>query len=668
MAKSVLTRAFPGLVLAKSKSVLRPYGNGPVIRPCGHVELLCERNNQYYTLKFQVLPDEAMCGKPALLSAADCVKMDILQIKADEVHQMTSDNQNSQDQSRQNVLPPAGSFTKDTVRSAYSDVFEGLGKLDPPVSFQVNPEVKPVQMPIYRRPVAKRNKEKETLDRYESLGILKRVEAPTPWCSNPIIIETPTKFRICLEPSQTINKTIERPVFQMPTITEHLHRLGRARCFSVLDAKDGFLQCPLDEASSLMTNMHTSFGRYRWLRMPFGVNSAPEEFQMRIAAALDGIEGIISIADDILIYGDGETDEEAEISHDRHLTILLDRCAQRSLKLNPRKFRFRQKEVKFMGHIFTPRGITIDPERVRAISEIPVPKDKKAVQRFLGTMNHLTMFCPDLGNCLEPLRRLLRDDVDFTWGPEQTSAFSKAKDLVTSAPVLMYFDPTLPVTLQVDASDYGLGGALLQPNKDDEYQPVAFTSSTLSRAERNYSQIEKECLAIVHTMDHFDHWLFGKDRVTVHTDHQPLETIFKKPLSKAPSRLQRMMMKLQRYMFVVSYRPGKSLWIADTLSRAPLPRPVSLGLDQCSVFRTDLELEGQNPLFKEITTIMLREATATDPLLQMLMQVIIKGFPVLRSELPSDLQPFWNFRDELTVIDGTIYQAHPCFISFRDAT
>ena len=231
----------------------------------------------------------------------------------------------------------------------------------------------------------------------------------------------------------------------------------------------------------------------------------------------------------------------------------------------------------------------------------------------------------------------------------------------------MYFDPTLPVTLQVDASDYGLGGALLQPNKDDEYQPVAFTSSTLSRAERNYSQIEKECLAIVHTMDHFDHWLFGKDRVTVHMDHQPLETIFKKPLSKAPSRLQRMMMKLQRYMFVVSYRPGKSLWIADTLSRAPLPRPVSLGLDQCSVFRTDLELEGQNPLFKEITTIMLREATATDPLLQMLMQVIIKGFPVLRSELPSDLQPFWNFRDELTVIDGTIYKAHQCFIpaSFR---
>ena len=242
--------------------------------------------------------------------------------------------------------------------------------MDPPVSFKVNPEVKPVQMPIYRCPVAKRTKEKETLDRYELLCILKRVGAPSPWCYNPIIIETPTKFRICLEPSQTINKAIERPVFQMPTITEHLHRLGKARCFSVLDAKEGFLQCPLDEASSLMTTMHTSFGRYRWLQMPFGVNSAPEEFQMRIAAALDGIDGIISIADDILIYGDGETDEEATISHDQRLTTLLDRCAQRSLKLNPRKFRFRQKEVKFMGHIFTPSGITIDPERVNAISEM----------------------------------------------------------------------------------------------------------------------------------------------------------------------------------------------------------------------------------------------------------------------------------------------------------
>ena len=172
----------------------------------------------------------------------------------------------------------------------------------------------------------------------------------------------------------------------MPTITEHLHRLGKARCFSVLDAKEGFLQCPLDEASSLMTTIHTSFGRYRWLRMPFGV------FQMRIAAALDGINSNISIADDILIYGDVETNEEATISHDQCLTTLLDRCAQRSLKLNPRKFRFRQKEVKFMGHIFTPSGITIDPERVNAISEIPAPKVKKAIQRFLGTMNHLTMF------------------------------------------------------------------------------------------------------------------------------------------------------------------------------------------------------------------------------------------------------------------------------------
>ena len=230
-----------------------------------------------------------------------------------------------------------------------------------------------------------------------------------------------------------------------------------------------------------------------------------------------------------------------------------------------------------------------------------------------------------------------------TGDPEQKSAFDKAKELVTSAPVLMYFNATLPVTLQVDASDYGLGSALLQPNKDHEYQPVAFTSSTVSKAEKNYSQIEKECLAIVHTMDHFDHLCQRHHR----------------EYSKWWWNCKDICLLLHTYQ-------GNLLWIADTLSRAPLPRPVLLGLDQCTVFRTDLELQGQNPLFKEITTIMLREATATDPLLQMLMKVIIKGFHALRSELPSDLQPFWNYRDELTVIDGLGSSSvlYPCFILF----
>ena len=117
--------------------------------------------------------------------------------------------------------------------------------------------------------------------------------------------KTPRKVRICIDPSQTVNKAILRPVYQMPTLNEQLHKLAHAKCFSLVDVRDGFLHVPLDEESSRMTTMHTSYGRYRWKRLPFGISSAQEEFQMRLISALEGLEGIICIANDILVFGEG---------------------------------------------------------------------------------------------------------------------------------------------------------------------------------------------------------------------------------------------------------------------------------------------------------------------------------------------------------------------------
>ena len=144
------------------------------------------------------------------------------------------------------------------------------------------------------------------------------------------------------------------------------------------------------------------------------------------------------------------------------------------------------------------------------------------------------------------------------------NAFNSAKNLIASAIALRYYDTTLPVTLQVDSSEDAIGGVLLQND-----QPVCFTSHTLNSTEKNYAQIEKECLAIVSYMDKWHQYLYGKHDITVHTDHQPLETIFEKPLSKAPRRLQRMMLKLQRYQFTVRYKNGKELTLW-TLCRVQL--------------------------------------------------------------------------------------------------
>ena len=230
-----------------------------------------------------------------------------------------------------------------------------------------------------------------------------------------------------------------------------------------------------------------------------------------------------------------------------------------------------------MGHVITTDGLQPNPVTGQAIVNMPTPKDKQGVRRFLGTINYLSKFCPLLSTVTQPLRNLTKDDVQFLWSAKHQHAFDAAKALATSAPCLTYYDVTAPVILQVDASDNGLGAALLQPSKHQEsctldescLQPVTYSSKRLTPTEQRYDQIEKECLAIVESFNKFDQLLLGKSDITVHTDHQPLQSIFQKDVASAPKRLQKMMLFLQRYNFSVSSRKGSSLHLADTLSRAP---------------------------------------------------------------------------------------------------
>lgn len=648
--------------LKPSPCLLYPYGDSKPIRPLGSVQLVCESKGVYELLTFQVLPHNVMGSKPALLSGSDGEKLGFItlgsNVEAFAVNQKPLPSPSQQIKIPSNrKLPPAGQLKKDDILTEYSDCFKGIGLLGPPVHFTVNESVSPIQMPVHRIPISKRVKEKATLQRYVEAGILARVNEPTPWCSNALIRETPKKFRVCIDPSQTVNRAIQRPVFQMPTLSEQLHKLHNAKCFSLLDVREGFLHVPLDEESSYMTTMHTTYGRYRWLRLPFGINSAPEEFQSRLAAALEDLDGIANIADDVLVYGEGHTYDEAVVDHDRHLVALLERCTEKQIKLNPDKFRFKLTELPFMGNTITDQGLRPDPEKISAIVHMPTPDSKAAVLRFLGLANYLSPFCPNLSAVTQPIRAHTKDGVEFQWAKPQQDAFQATKDLISAAPTLLYYDLHKPVVLQVDASDKGLGGALLQPNENGGLQPVAYTSCSLSRTEQNYSQIEKECLAICNCFQKFDTWLYGKRDIEVHSDHQPLESIFKKPLLKAPARLQRMMMQLQRYTFRVTYKRGTSLYLADTLSRAPLQGPVSAKVTGFEVFRLGLEcIDEHNPRLLPDTVATLRTEIQSDSVMQELMRSIIDGWPQERAQLNPALRPYWPHRDELSILNGLIYR------------
>ena len=409
--------------------------------------------------------------------------------------------------------------------------------------------------------------------------------------------------------------------------------------------------------------MHTPWGRYRWTRLPFGVSSAPEEFQRRLYDILCGMEGVVNIADDIIVVGRGKSLADAHVDHDNTVFELLKRLSQHNLKLNPDKIKFKTYTAPFMGHILSPEGLKPTIEITNAVLNMPQPQDKAATRRFLGTITYLSKFCPNLSEVVRPLCDLTHADQEFLWADQHTEAFTKAKELVSKAPCLRYFDVNAPVVLQVDASEYGLGVAILQPvnhpNKspDVHWQPVAYSSSSLSPTEQRYAQIEKETLAIVHAFQKFDQLLFGKSGITVHSDHKPLETIFKRPLASAPRRLQSMMLTLQRYSFQVEYRKGSSLLIADTLSRAPLPETTHKGVHDELVYR--VEFEGNNPElsgFQDATVQEIRTEANTDPEQKALRTLIETGWPNDKAAVPVLVHPYWSVRHELTTHEGRLYK------------
>lgn len=188
----------------------------------------------------------------------------------------------------------------------------------------------------------------------------------------------------------------------------------------------------------------------------------------------------------------------------------MERCHQRSIKLKAGKLLFKLKEVKFTGTIISDNGMKPDPDKEEAITQIATPQNKPTLLRFIGVVNYLSPFYPNLSSVIQPLRVLTQNAVRFSWSMAQEKAFNKAKQLISSAPVLAYYDLQKPVVLQTDASDNTDSGALLQPSNEGKLQPVAFTSLSMNHMEQRYSQIQKECLAICNWFQKFDLWLYSK--------------------------------------------------------------------------------------------------------------------------------------------------------------
>ena len=427
--------------------------------------------------------------------------------------------------------------TVEDLKKLYPNSFDRLGSLKG-AHIRVDPSVKPATHARRKVPI----ESKEAIDReldylIEEEIITEQVE-PTPWVSSVTFLRKPNgEVRVCLDPSN-LNKAIIREHHKPMTVEEIAHKLAGAMVYTKADALKAFLQIHLTHKASLLTTFNSHRGPLRFLRMPFGAKMSQDVFQLRMDAILEQCPGVIGIHDDMVIFGVDQED------HDANLINLLNVCQKEGLVLNSKKLELRRERVTFFGAEYSAQGMHPDPKKVQGITEMTAPTDKQQLESFLGMVNYMGTFIPNLSHHTEPLQAMLKKDNVFHWDDQQTRSFQQVKTLIAKANTtpLRYYDRNLPVTVQADTSLRGLGACLIQKHEGKD-QLIAFASKSLMDMETRYANIERE---------RFSSYLLGRSFVA-ESDHKPLEMIAMKNLANAPPRLQRMLLELQRYDVTIKY-------------------------------------------------------------------------------------------------------------------
>lgn len=427
----------------------------------------------------------------------------------------------------------------------------------------VDKTVPPVCQPYRRVPIPLESKINKKIDELVKMDIIEPVNKPSSWVSPMVpVLKPDDDIRICLD-MRAANKAIIRENHPLPTMEQLIPKFGKAKFFSKLDIKNAFHQIELDENSREITTFITSKGLYRYKRLMFGISCAPEHFQKIMEKMLLSCEGVVNFIDDIVVFGRDKNEHDARLQN--VLTVLKDN----NVLLNKSKCVFNATSIQFLGHELSPSGIKPLEKYIKTIESFRPPETIEEIQSFLGLINFVGKWIPNLSTLTEPIRQLLRQKIHKNakitefWQKEQAVAFDELKKCLSKIPTLGYYDPQDRTQVIADASPVGLGAVLIQ---HDEKGPrvIAFGSKSLTDVEKRYCQTEKEALALVWAIEHFHMYLYGKKFELV-TDHKPLEVIFG-TRSKPCARIERWVLRLQAYDYKVIYKPGKSN-IADPLSR-----------------------------------------------------------------------------------------------------
>ncbi|UYV82094.1 K02A2.6-like [Cordylochernes scorpioides] len=526
----------------------------------------------------------------------------------------------------------------------FPKIFNGLGHAKINYKISLQPDAKPYALCTPRRvPIPLMKQLKEQLEEMTRLGVIESVEEPTEWCAGMVAVSKPGgKIRICVDLTK-LNQYIRRENYPLPA-TEHI--LGNACYFSKLDANSGFWQFGLAKESQKLTTFITPFGRFFFKRIPFGITSAPEIFQRKMTQLLGNIEGVVCFMDDIVVYGSSLEE------HNERVRQVLKKIQEEGMTLNPEKCQFGVKTVKFLGHILSSEGLFIDEEKLDAITKMEAPRSTKELKSFLGMVNYLGKFIPNLADKLQPLNSLLSTKNEWVWDEPQKKSFNLLKQELVSRPNLALFDPSRTTIVSADASSFGIGGVLRQEQPDGSLKPIAY------KRKKRYSQIEKEGLAIVWTCDRLKDYVTGI-KIHIETDHKPLIAIFtSKSLEDMTPRLQRLKMRMMRYSYQISHIAGKKQTVADMLSRKPMSKPHKDELEEeLSSYIQSIEFPATEERLLEIS-----RKQKEDSLFSQLAKYCMSGWPKNKREVDPELRGYWQFQEDLTYQNGLLLRGQRILI------
>lgn len=431
---------------------------------------------------------------------------------------------------------------------------------------ELKPGTTPIFIKQYRIPESHKFEIQRQISELESKGIIEKSDSP--WNSPLLLVPKKTecknekKFRMVIDYRKLNSVTISQS-YPIPLVDEIIDQMRGAKIFTVLDLHGAFHQIPLSEKCKQYTAFSTAYDKYHFNSSPFGLVGSPFTWLRTISTVLKGIVGrnVFVYMDDIIIHS------KTIMEHRQTIETVLKKLIEHNLKLNIEKSKFFQSEVSYLGHIISAEGMKTDPRKTSCMNKFPTPTNVTDIQRFLGMCNYYRRYVEGYAKIARPLYQLCRKDVPFLWSDKCENAFNQLKASLTSPPILIFPDFSDTFIVTTDASEFAIGAVISQGYIPND-RPIQFFSKSLSKAQINYSTIEKELLAILTAVETFKYYLYGRIFLIV-TDHKPLTYLLTS--KNLTGRLHRWKFSLMEFQFKIVHRKGTQNVVADALSRINIP-------------------------------------------------------------------------------------------------